>query len=292
MQNEIFFLVLLCVASSNAESLGTIVTCSIDSFCSLADGSIQTPANNSEIRTSCTYSNQNKSALACSTISFYVLVASNQRVQFFPTANLYADNPQVCTTPTAFGSRFCGVGSIQSLTDSNGDSFQAIPYAVLPSPNIPKTQYGIDSTTAVCFRVGENQRCIKIFINVAPSAPLESTTKGFTFSVYVGYELTMKLTSSQIVDTDQVVIGLSADMSPELPGAEWSGETFCLNPFQGLCPFSGTDNWERILVYKPRIEENGNVYTVLFQASSVGFPLFPAGLIKLSDQLQLIVAFL
>ena len=274
---------LCCLLHSAVLVLGDAVDCDADGFCSLVNQSIQTPTNNSRIRTSCTYSNQNQSGLICSSVSFFVIAGADETIEFSASSNLFADSSRTCLTPSFFGTSTCGKGVPRLISDSYGKSFKAVPFAVKPSPNIPQKYFGQSSTTVVCFRFSGsvNQRCIYIFINIAPSAPSESTTQKFDFAVNIGYELTMTLTSSQIVETDQTDISLSVD-SPELPGSVWTSETFCvgsaMSAFNGRCPFFGTDNWGRILIYKPRPQENGNLYTIYIQATSVGYPPQPQGL--------------
>jgi hypothetical protein len=260
----ILFLVLDYLYRAKSQS----AFCAEDNFCALSDGSIQTPANNTEIRTSCTPSNQNQSALVCSTIALHVLVAAGQTVVFAPSSNLL--NTGTCTTPLSFGSTVCGIGPTRNITDSTGKRFQAFSYASKPAPLITPSSFGKSSTPYLCFRLtgSTNQRCVHFFINVAPSAPLETTTQKFDFSVFVGYKLDLKFSSSHIIDGDQVDIHLNTDRnSPELPGAVWSGPTSS----------SGPNSWERGLVYMPRREEDGNVYTVYYQASAVGYPQNPIG---------------
>ncbi len=268
-----------CVLFHGAVSVsGQAITCDADNFCSMVNQNIQTPVNNSGIRTSCTYSNQNQTGLTCATVSFHVLFEASQSVSFFPSSNLLADSSRTCTTPPAFGSSACGIGDTLNVIDPNGNSFRAVPFAVKPAPNIPASLFGSSSTTSVCFKLigSASQRCLYIFINVAPSAPLESITQKSEFSVNIGYELVMKLTSSQTVDTDQVDIILSAD-SAELPGSQWNGQTVCIGPNLGKCPSTGSDNWGRSLTYVPRPEENGNIYTLYLQSVTKSTPRQPQG---------------
>ncbi len=242
--------------------------CADDNFCALSDGSIQTPANNTEIRTSCTFSNQNQSALVCSTVVFHVLVAAGRTVLFSPSSNLLSTGS--CTVPTSLGSTVCGVGPTRNITDSTGKSFQAFSFASKPSEEIPSSNFGRSSTPYLCFQLNGStvKRCVHFFINVAPSVPLETTTQRFDFSVFVGYKLSLTFSSSHIIVGDQVDIHLNTDRnSPELPGAVWTGPTTS----------SGQNIWERGLVYIPRREEDGNVYTVFFRASAIGYPQNPTG---------------
>jgi hypothetical protein len=242
--------------------------CDADNFCALSDGSIETPANNTGIRISCTYTNQNQSALVCSTVAIHVLVAVGKTVSFNPSSNLLITG--TCTTPPSVGSTLCGAGPTRNVTDSTGKSFQAIPFASKPSSMITPSNFGKSSTTYLCFRLtgSTNQRCVRFFINVAPSAPLETTTQKFDFSVNVGYKLNLVFSSSHIIDGDQVDIRLNTDLnSPELPGAVWSGPTF----------LSAQNTWARGLQYMPRKGEDGNEYTVYFQATANGYPQNPPG---------------
>ena len=262
------FSILLLVLDNLSRAQSQNVLCDADKFCGLSDGSIQTPANNTGIRTSCTYSNQNQSALSCSTIAFHVLVDSGQTVVFSPSSNLLTSG--TCTTPPSVGSTSCGVGQPRNITDATGKSFHAIPFASKLSSTIPTSKFGKSSTQYLCFRLTGStyQRCVYFFINVAPSAPLETTTQKFDFSVNVGYKLNLIFSSSHIIDGDQVDIHLDIESnSPELPGAVWSGPTS--SPSHNI--------WERGLLYVPRREENGNVYTVRYQATASGYPQNPTG---------------
>jgi hypothetical protein len=261
-------LILVLVLDNLSQTQCQPALCADDNFCALGDGSLQTPANNTEIRTSCIYTNQNQSALVCSTITFHVLVAAGKTVMFSPSSNLVSTG--ACTTPSSFGSTVCGEGPTRNITDSTGKKLQAFSYASKPSSEISSSSFGKRSTPYLCFHLTGSiiQRCVRFFINIAPSAPLEATTQRFDFSVFVGYKLNLKFSSSHIIDGDQVDIHLNTDRnSPELPGAIWSGPTSS----------SGQNSWERGLAYMPRREEDGNKYTVYYQATAIGYPQNPAG---------------
>ena len=268
---SIFFLILDYLSGAQSQ----FALCTEDNFCALSDGRIQTPENNTEIRTSCTYSNQNQSALACSTIVVHVLVAAGQTVMFSPSSNLLSAG--TCTTPPMFGSTVCGMGPTLNITDdATGKKFQAFSFASKPSSDILPSGFGESSTPYLCFQLtgSTHQRCVHFFINVAPSAPLETITQKFAFNVYVGYKLNLKFSSSHIIDGDQVDIHL---LGTELPGALWSGPTSS----------SGQNRWERDLVYMPRREEDGNEYTLYYQATAIGYPQNPKGEIDCQWILQI-----
>jgi hypothetical protein len=278
-QGALFCFLLLLVTTADS----SIITCSNDSFCNFNDDSIQTPDNNANISAICNYSLND--GLICSSISFYVVVDGFQTsVMLTPSSDLYWNKSFQCDVPDNQTSA-CGVSSIKNISTCTSayPGCQVYRVAVRLSKSIIPNDIGRNSSSKVCFyttSMPSTKRCLQIFVNLMPSRPAESRN-ATSFSVFLGKSISLKFSSSQWIASRNLMIYLE-DMNLLQQNSRWTweGPTLCTSQNISLdCIRSASDNWARVLIFKPTLRDNATTTSFSFTAISTKYPESSQGMV-------------
>ena len=278
LEETLIFWLLALVATDSS-----FISCSSDEFCSFDDGTIQTPTNDTAVPVVCNYSLTE--GLDCTSISFYVVVDGLQsRVMLAPSSDLFWNNSFECDVPdNQTTTSTCGIKSFKnlSLCTASQPGCQVYRIAVRIAKKFAPFQIAIASSPRVCFFIlsSLSLRCVKIFVNIGPSEPVESRATS-DFAVYLGQSISLQFSSSQWIASRSLVINVQEQsLLQQNSGWKWQGPTFCRaqNRSQN-CTRSNSDNWMRELIFRPTPRDNATMKSFTITALSAVYPESPQGI--------------